>query len=71
MGCKKQQQLRGHIPIISRLLGPGAAATGSWIAGGGLVTGGAAVMLVSLVTGSNLRILQILHHSAEQQRAQI
>lgn len=37
------------VPIVSRLLGPGAAAAGSWIAGRGLVTGGAAVVLVSLV----------------------
>ena len=40
----------GPVPIVSGLLGPGAAATGSGVTGGGLVTGGAAVVLVSLVT---------------------
>lgn len=48
------------LPIISGLLGPVAAATWAWIAGGGLVAGGAAVMLVSLVAYSDLGILHVL-----------
>lgn len=52
------------IPIIYRLLGPGAAAAGARIAGGRLVAGGAAVVLVSLIAWGQLWILHVLHRPA-------
>lgn len=48
------------LPIISGLLGPVAAAAWTRIAGRGLVTGRAAVVLVSLVAYSDLGILHVL-----------
>lgn len=52
------------VPVVSRLLRPAAAAARPWVAGWRLVTGGAAVVLVTLVARGDLGVLQILHRSA-------
>lgn len=59
------------VPIIPRLLGPGATTTGARITGGGLVTRGAAIVLVPLVTRGDLGILQILQHSVKNRHTTV
>ena len=60
----------GPVPVVSGLLGPAGAPTGPRVAGGGLVTGGAPVVLVPLVARGDLGVLHILHGPAHTRQNQ-